>query len=221
MAATTGFRTFYPALVPPGIKHIHGVHSAGPLQTSEHVFAGAVSSTILSDFYVRAAGIANLYGPVFESLPLPVHSQDYDNTVRTFLRLNCLTPAYGPLWEQITGEPWTPSTPIRNPLQRQRAQVEIDVSVGILLGITADELCMIYRTQFSVMRKYDFKNKFDLHGRSVPDEILKRIEVNGAPNSFLSWEHPQSGVNYHFKAPFITFDREAEIRNVFDKLTSN
>src|SRR5699024_11778390 len=31
MAATTGFRTLYPALIPPGAKHIDGIASAGPL----------------------------------------------------------------------------------------------------------------------------------------------------------------------------------------------
>lgn len=210
----------YPALIPPGAKHVNGVISAGPVADSEQVLAGAISSSLLSDFYVRVSGTSDLYGSVFENLPLPGHNGDYDNIVRAFLRLNCLTPAYGPLWEEITGEPWAPSTPIRNPLQRQRAQVEIDVSVGILLGITEEELCMIYRSQFPVMRKYDSKNTFDLHGRSVPDEILKSLKSNEAQDSSLSWVHPQSGENYRFTAPFITFDREAEIRNVFDLLTS-
>lgn len=120
MAATTGFRTFYPALIPPGSKHVHGVHSAGPIETVTHVFSGAAASSLLGDFYVRAAGIANLYGQVFESLPMPATLEEYNHVARTYLKLNCLTVEYAELWERITGTEWMPDTPILNALQRQR-----------------------------------------------------------------------------------------------------
>lgn len=50
MEATTGFRTFYPAIIPPGAKHVNGVHSAGPIENIDHVFASAVASSLLGDF---------------------------------------------------------------------------------------------------------------------------------------------------------------------------
>lgn len=220
MAATTGFRTFYPALIPPGAKHVHGVHSAGPIETVAHVFAGAAASSFLGDFYVRAAGIANLYGQVFESLPMPVKSKHYDDIARTFLRLNCLTPAYAELWGRITGSEWTPNTPIRNAVQRQQAQVRIDVSVAQMLNISEGELRMIYRTQFPVMRKYDLVDKYDKNGRIVPKEILKVSEKGGAESEYLTWVDPQSGKEYTFQPPFELFDREAEISKAYAELSN-
>src|SRR5699024_12081340 len=60
------------------------------------------SSSLLGDFYVRAIGIANLYGQVFESLPMPAKSEIYNDVARTFLRLNCLTSEYSELWKRVT-----------------------------------------------------------------------------------------------------------------------
>ena len=218
LMATTGFRTFYPAIIPPGAKHVNGVQSAGPIENIDHVFASAVASSLLDDFYVRAAGIANLYGEVFASLPMPSKSEVYYDVARTYLKLNCLTVEYAELWERITGTEWTPDTPILNALQRQKAQVRIDVSVAKMLHISEEELRMIYRTQFPVMRKYDLVDKFDKNGRLVPKEVLKLCENEGTAEEILTWTHPQSGREYNFQPTFESFDREAEISKAYAEL---
>ncbi|WKK54726.1 MULTISPECIES: hypothetical protein [unclassified Corynebacterium] len=89
------------------------------------------------------------------------------------LRLNCLTEAYAPLWEELMGEAWGVDKPLRKDEERRAAQVEIDAIVALSLGVTADELCMIYRTQFPVMRRYDQEDRFDANGRKAPKEIVK------------------------------------------------
>src|SRR5699024_9502513 len=98
MAGTTGFRTFYPAIIPPGAKHVNVVQSAGPIESSTHVFAGAIASSLLCDFYVRSAGISDLYPQVFENLPLPVESEAYNEVKRTFLRNNRYKREYVEFW---------------------------------------------------------------------------------------------------------------------------
>lgn len=227
MAATTGFRTLYPAVIPRDSAVSGSTITGVNTQNSEKTIAAAtVLSSILLDFVTRSIGTANIYASTVESLPFALSSHFRRNAIELTLRLNCLTSAYAPLWEEVTGTPWTVDTPIRKAWDRQQAQNEIDAMVALSLGITADELCMIYRTQFPVMRKYDQQNLFDANGRLVPKEIVKAEEKaasgsKGTPESLSeaerTWTHPQSGVEYVFEYPFKPMDREAELRKAYAK----
>ena len=225
-AATTGFRTVYPAILPPKSTHIHGVHSgANPASPSMTVLAGSVLSSFLIDFAQRSTGIANMYGTAIEALPTPFDGPDNpaaERSTELYLRLNCLTEAYAPLWEELMGEKWGVDTPLRKDEERRAAQVEIDAIVALSLGVTADELCMIYRTQFPVMRRYDQEDRFDANGRKVPKEILKADAAlkDGAwlSEADRTWTHPQSGVSYVYEYPFRQLDREADMREAYKRV---
>ncbi|RUQ11735.1 hypothetical protein D8M31_08960 [Corynebacterium genitalium] len=121
--------------------------------------------------------------------------------------------------EEVVGEPWGVDTPLRKDEERRAAQVEIDAIVTLSLGVTADELCMIYRTQFPVMRCYDQEDRFDVNGRKVPKEIVKADAKlkDGAELSVAdrTWMHPQSGVEYVYEYPFRQLDREADMREAY------
>jgi len=220
LAATTGYRTLYPAIIPPGATHIDGVVSAASTQDVKVTTdAGAFASSIVADFMIRATGASNLRSSSFEGLPVSEDSR-YAMLLRSrFLRLNCLTEAYASLWEEVVGEPWGVDTPLRKDEERRAAQVEIDAIVALSLGLTADELCMIYRTQFPVMRRYDQEDRFDANGRKVPKEILKADAKlkDGAELSVAdrTWTHPQSGVEYVYEYPFRQLDREADMREAY------
>ena len=220
LAATTGYRTLYPAIVPPGSAHIDGVVStASTASNAITVDVGAFASSILGDFMIRASGASNLRAGSFGSLPIRRDSEQIETLRHAFLRLNCLTEAYAPLWEEIVGEPWGVDTPLRRDEERRAAQVEIDAVVALSLGVTADELCMIYRTQFPVMRRYDQEDRFDANGRKVPKEIVKADAKlkDGAELSEAdrTWTHLQSGVAYVYEYPFRQLDREADMREAY------
>lgn len=221
MAATTGFRTVYPSLIPPGSVHIHGVASAGPMDEEKNLSAAASASSFLVDYYFRALGIANILPSSFSSLPLVSDGPLLLHIVRKYLELNCLTAAYAPLWEKVVKEPWAFGTPLRNARDRFHVQNEIDAMVALSLGVTLDELLMIYRTQFPVMRRYDREDLYDTNGRKVPKDVLK-LEKKLKDGQQLSeadrtWTHPQSGVEYVFAYPFAPLDREADLAAAYEK----
>ncbi|MCZ4541371.1 class I SAM-dependent DNA methyltransferase [Dietzia maris] len=222
MAAMTGFRTLYPSVIPPGAAHVHMVESAASGDQSNRtplVLAGAAMSSVLCDFLLRSSGGGDIHGSTVEGLASPSIGRSSKHLVGRYARLTCLTSAYTPLWEEVTGTKWTPDVPLRKAEERRQAQVEIDALVALSLGVTADELCMIYRTQFPVMRKYDSQDLFDANGRKVADDVAK-LERKLKPGQELSeeertWTHPQSGATYVFEYPFRILDREADMREAY------
>lgn len=224
MAAIAGFRTMYPAVIPPGTAHVDNVCTLAAIESMQDtLWVGAVLSSILSDFMLRATGASKLSFGNVQSLPNALGSKHEAHVIRNYLRLNCLTEAYAPLWEELTGEPWTPEVPLRRDEERRQAQNEIDAIVAISLGISADELCMIYRTQFPVMREADEEDRFDAHGRKVPKDIMKlesKLKEGGQlSETQRTWTHPQSEVEYTYQYPFRQLDREADLRTVYEKFS--
>src|SRR5699024_4074520 len=105
------------------------------------------------------------------------------------LRLNCRTRDYAPLWEELfehgfTQDSWTPPfadwpdlgnvtdewtmvTPLRTDFERRAALVEIDALAALMLGLSAEQLVLMYRAQFAVLRKYEYEMFFDQRGRKI------------------------------------------------------
>ncbi|WP_182354766.1 DNA methyltransferase [Flaviflexus huanghaiensis] len=222
MAATTGYRTLYPALIPPAAA-VSGAAITGTCARSRRstVLAASSMSSLLADFQIRATGVANIYAQTIQKLPFAPHPLLEIELARLYTKLNSLTSAYGPIWQEISSAEWSPATPLRIEEQRRAAQNDIDAIVAISLGVTADELCMIYRTQFPVMRRYDQEDRFDANGRKVPKEILKKQAKVGDAVQLSESErrltHPQSGVEYLYEYPFRQLDREADLRAAYAK----
>lgn len=245
MAANTGERTFMPAVIPPGAAHVNGVYCfGGPTLEMHQVVAGsAVMSSLLSDFSVRVVPRSNIIYSTVSRLPV-VSSDDgllYSALLLRSLRLNSLTDAYEDLWREVfdfafltdqwvggqarenrpmlgdVGPEWTALIPLRIAEDRRQAQVEIDALVALMLGVTADELCAVYRTQFAVLYGYDHRSYvYDVNGRLVPTSVLQvwrrkgdgmSVEERTATN--------QAGNTYTYELPFRLLDREADMRQAY------
>lgn len=112
---------------------------------------------------------------------------------------------------------WDDSVPLRLDAERRQALLEIDAIVALSLGLTSDELCTIYRTQFPVLYGYD-KNKYvyDMNGREVPGELVREWRKRGDVLTHDELYAQNAAGNYvQYELPFRTLDREAEMREAY------
>jgi hypothetical protein len=197
-------------------------------------------SSLVADFAVRVVPKEDIRASTINRLPYADGPLRTELILRT-LRLNAITDAYADLWSACwspdfthdtwTGglahhrrpdlgaaaPTWTPDTPLRIAADRRQALVEIDALVALMLGLTADELCTIYRTQFAVLYGYDRTvNFYDANGRLVPNAVLsvwrrkgKRITVDERTAT------NQAGNTYVYELPYVTLDREADMRQAY------
>ncbi|MDQ2845589.1 MAG: class I SAM-dependent DNA methyltransferase [Actinomycetota bacterium] len=128
------------------------------------------------------------------------------------------------------GPTWTRGTPLRRAADRRNALVELDALVALMLNVPIDDLCTVYRTQFAVLYGYDHREyTFDANGRQVPTPVLQAWRKAGgadAPTAQrqtdlvlnrddLTAVHPGSGIDYSYRLPFGTLDREADLRAAY------
>jgi hypothetical protein len=235
---TATVRSLFSAIIPPGPAHMHQLHSLNLSSHSDLVVAAGIWASIPSDFLIKVAGVADITVSVFTRMPhVRGHVLEPQLILRT-LRLNCLIREYAPLWEGLfdtawqrdswvpaVGAPypsrpemgdvtpkWAIATPLRRDADRRQALVEIDAIVAVMLGITADELATIYRTQFPVLQAYERDALYDSNGRQVPREIAKAYRKNLAEGGPSLPASQRTGERYTYDLPFTGVDREPDLR---------
>ncbi|MGW9183832.1 DNA methyltransferase [Agromyces sp. NPDC055661] len=245
MASNTGERTLISAVLPPGPTHVsQSVYSAriAAADPREFVASVGVSHSLVSDLMIRSIPKSAVLRGMFASLPAPHLGALRSSLLLRTLRLNAITEAYADLWRQLfdptfesehwTGgreyegrrrlgdvsDSWSRDTPLRRASDRRQALVEIDAIVALSVGLSADELCAVYRSQFAVLRGYDRSvYQFDANGRIVPNSILTlmRQKRDGITEAERTATHPGSGIDYTYELPFVTLDREADMRQAY------
>ena len=175
----------------------------------------ALFSSLPLDFFTKTIGIGQIGKDMLSKYPFSVDTK-FNNALRTrTLLLNCLTTAYADLWQEMwrpeyaeetwsiederlktfsmLHKDWAWDIPLRNYFERRQALVEIDVIAAMALGLTLQDLEMIYTIQFPVLQQNENDTWYDAEGKIVftcskgltgVGLDRKRTGRNGAPG----WE---------------------------------
>ncbi len=189
MLSQAGERTLTSALLPAKASHIHGVISIIFRDIHHLIEAQGLCSSIVLDFFMKTIGTANLSDSRINAFPLGINTRYMNQLFSRTLRLNCLNKYYSPLWENnfddrfradcwskedkrlksfgtLTNS-WNVSIPLRNWYERRLALVEIDVISAMALGLTLEELILIYNIQFPVLLQNEDDTWYDQEGNIV------------------------------------------------------
>jgi hypothetical protein len=222
-------RTLISCIVPPGAGHIHGVTTVCFADSKDLAAFAATASTLLVDFFVRTTGKANFHDNLFASLPLPDYGRLWPAVLARVLRLNCVTSHYAAHWSELwdpafaedrftSDDPrlegwshltkdWSRATPLRTDLSRRQALVELDALAALAMGISEEDLLLIYRVQFPVLQQYERDNRYDQRGHLVPDKLLQSLaKTPSTPTS-------------PYIPPFTPRDRAADLSVAYRKFS--
>lgn len=189
MLSQAGERTLSGAIIPPKTSHIGTITSITFKKIDLIVEFNALCSSMPFDFFIKTLSVPRLIKSGLEKFPLGI-SNRYKPAlfVRTLL-LNCLNKYYASLWEEswqdafaeeywsvnderlkpfssLTKE-WSWQTPLRNYYERRMALVEIDVITAMALGLTLEELILMYNIQFPVLQQNEDDTWYDTRGNIV------------------------------------------------------
>lgn len=189
MLSITGERSLICAVLQSKTAHINGVISIAFRNRYDTVDMAALCASIVMDFYVKTVGASNLQGSRMQSFPLGVAPKYQSAIYSRTLLLNCLTVHYSDLWQDMWNEAykqetwsiddprlkpfdqlhedWAWDIPLRNYFERRQALVEIDVIAAMALGLTLEDLEMIYTIQFPVLQQNEADTWYDQKGNIV------------------------------------------------------
>ena len=255
-----GERTLTGAILPPHTTHIGGVTSATFRNSNNMIEYAGLSASLVLDFFIKTLKINDIHANRVEGFPLGIADLYKPALFARTLRLNCVTNRYADLWKEVWNpaykeeqwsicdkrlkpwntltEEWNHDTPLRNYFERRQALVEIDVIAAMALGLTLDELIMMYEIQFPVLQQNENDTWYDRNGRIVftCSKGLVGVGVDRPTwNQIRNLQHGETythtltselyyGKQLTYEAPFTKCDRIADYRRAwahFDNIFNN
>ena len=261
MLGSDSEHTFIGAIIAPGNSHIHTINSIAFRKSEYTVEFAGLASSIPIDFFVKVLGANDLTEGRVETLPFGI-SERYKTALylRTLI-LNCLTLHYSNLWSEMWRDDfyyqawsikdsrlksfstlkrdWTWETPLRNYFERRQALVEIDVIAAMALGLSLQDLEMIYTIQFPVLQQNENDTWYDRKGNIVftcskgltgvgvdrPQwEQIRNMQEGETYTHTIEKSELYRGQQVTYYAPFTKCDRIEDYRTAwahFEKMFNN
>ena len=250
-------RSLHVCLVSPGPAHVHTVHTVALSDDFKSTVIAGLWSSLPFDYLVKVSGKADVQDELVKRFPAVFEAHSLAIVLRT-LRLNCLTADYRSLWENLFDPDWTTDmwtdlgfqlldigdvdrkwsieTPLRRDFERRLALIELDALAALTLGLSAEQLCSMYRAQFAVLRKYEHKMVFDAEGRKIcghhqsagyrQSQLQDQAKAGDLPPKWKNlwklyeeYEEDPDSVDWmgHYTPPFTRADREMEMTRAYNE----
>ncbi|WIM87436.1 restriction endonuclease subunit M [Candidatus Mycobacterium wuenschmannii] len=233
---------------------------SGPVDTNDGqnllhtALVAGLWASLPFDYLIKVSGATKVNAEMIERFPVLFSNPACLQLLLRVLRLNCLTNEYAALWEMLyddrfaadswtaafPGHPdglgvserrWTSGSAIRSDLERRSALVEIDALVALMLGLKVDQLLLIYRAQFPVLRRYEFEMYFDSEGRRIAKDhhaygvgqskedykLLQAFLSDADFGDLLTRYKPFAADDNHDQPWFYKADRAAEMRDAYSE----
>jgi len=246
-----GERTLTAAILPPKSTHIVTAISTIFRDINLCVEFAGLSASVILDFFIKTIGCGAIHASRVESFPLGIADIYKPALFARTLRLNCVTNRYADLWSGVWNpaykdeqwsicdkrlkpwsaltEEWNHDTPLRNYFERRQALVEIDVIAAMALGLTLDELIMMYEIQFPVLQQNENDTWYDRNGRIVftcskgligvgvdrPTWNQIRDFLHGETYTHTLTSELYAGKQIIYEAPFTKCDRVEDYRTAW------
>jgi hypothetical protein len=180
-------RTLQPALMLPKSSHINSVISTTFKNEKDLIELCGICSSIILDFYIKVVGRGDLYD--ISSFPLGIEERYKKLLLVRTLRLNCINNYYSEFWERNYEKDysndnwskadsrlntynqlskfWDQNVTLKTHFERRQALVEIDVITAFSLGLSIEELILLYKVQFPVLQQNEDDTWYDIKGNIV------------------------------------------------------
>lgn len=215
MLGPTSERTLIGAILPNKTSHVSTVNSVVFKDSVWLIEFASLCFSLPLDFFLKVIGASDLHAVRLITFPLGIADKYKSALFSRTLLLNCLTVHYADLWQEMWDaaykqetwslndnrlkpfeqlhEDWSWDIPLRNYFERRQALVEIDVIAAMALGLTLEDLEMIYSIQFPVLQQNEADTWYDQKGNIVftCSSGLKGVGLDrkrNAKTGMLGWE---------------------------------
>jgi len=209
MVDPVGRRSLMPAILPAGVSHIISIFGASFKDLNQVARCAASLSSLPYDFLVKSMGRSAFLLETLKKMPLL--TGNIDAAIVRVLLLNCVSSFYKELWnksykpsfsferwskcdnrlpnscfENLSAD-WTKGTALRTDYERRQALVEIDVVIALSLGMSLEQLKLVYRLQFSTLVNHEANTWYDANGRIA---YTNNRSLTNVGFSRSEWENP-------------------------------